>query len=200
MTLFEIIRLIVLGLAIAAPIGPISVHCMRTTIRSGLVAGIFAGLGAALADALVCLAAMSGADNFAGISNSMRQIINYLAFLFLLWLAAETMKTGDFNNHGESADSAGNSFLATFFYTALNPITLLTFLALFCGANRSSNPFEYMVLTSSCIFVGSALWWLALAYTLSFARAAISPSARRWINIGSSVCILTFAIKVLVGA
>src|SRR4051812_11958615 len=39
------------GVAVAAPMGPVGVYCIDRTLRDGLRTGLFAGLGAALADA-----------------------------------------------------------------------------------------------------------------------------------------------------
>ena len=48
-----------IGLAIAAPVGPIGVLCIRRTLADGWVFGLVSGLGAATADALYgCIAGM----------------------------------------------------------------------------------------------------------------------------------------------
>ncbi|MCB0207269.1 MAG: LysE family translocator, partial [Anaerolineae bacterium] len=43
-------RGLVIGLAIAAPVGPIGVLCIRRTLAEGRLAGLVTGLGAATAD------------------------------------------------------------------------------------------------------------------------------------------------------
>src|ERR1700693_4676619 len=45
-------RGLVLGLMIAAPVGPVGLLCIRRTIQKGLPAGFATGLGAALADTI----------------------------------------------------------------------------------------------------------------------------------------------------
>ena len=40
-----------IGLAIAAPVGPVGVLCVRRTLSEGRLMGLAAGLGAAVADA-----------------------------------------------------------------------------------------------------------------------------------------------------
>jgi len=47
-----LLRGLILGLSIAAPVGPIGVLCIRRTLSDGQVAGLVSGLGAATADAL----------------------------------------------------------------------------------------------------------------------------------------------------
>ncbi len=41
-----------IGFAVAAPVGPIGVLCIRTTLERGRIAGFCAGLGAAVADTI----------------------------------------------------------------------------------------------------------------------------------------------------
>jgi len=43
---------IIIGLAIAAPVGPIGVLCIRRTLADGRASGFVSGLGAATADAV----------------------------------------------------------------------------------------------------------------------------------------------------
>ena len=42
---------VVIGFAVAAPVGPIGVLCIRRTLTDGRAAGLVSGLGAATADA-----------------------------------------------------------------------------------------------------------------------------------------------------
>lgn len=49
-----------IGLAIAAPVGPIGLLCMQRTLEYGRRYGIISGLGAATADFLYGLLALSG--------------------------------------------------------------------------------------------------------------------------------------------
>jgi threonine/homoserine/homoserine lactone efflux protein len=53
-----ILRGFILGLAIAAPVGPIGVLCIRRTLAQGRAIGFVSGLGAATADVVYgCIAA-----------------------------------------------------------------------------------------------------------------------------------------------
>jgi threonine/homoserine/homoserine lactone efflux protein len=51
------VRGLIIGLSIAAPVGPIGVLCIRRTLADGHTAGLVSGLGAATADAVYgCIA------------------------------------------------------------------------------------------------------------------------------------------------
>ena len=51
-----LIKGLLIGLAIAAPLGPIGILCMNRTLDRGPPLGFICGLGAAAADALYALA------------------------------------------------------------------------------------------------------------------------------------------------
>jgi len=47
----------IIGISIAAPVGPIGLLCVRRTLTQGRAAGLISGLGAATADAIYgCIA------------------------------------------------------------------------------------------------------------------------------------------------
>ena len=48
----ELLKGFLLGFAIAAPVGPIGLLCVRRTLAGGMAAGLASGLGAATADAM----------------------------------------------------------------------------------------------------------------------------------------------------
>ena len=52
MDLDVLLRGIVMGFAIAAPVGPIGLLCIRRTLADGRAAGLATGMGAATADAV----------------------------------------------------------------------------------------------------------------------------------------------------
>ena len=58
--MFFLIKGIVLGFSIAAPVGPIGVLCIRRTLANGMKNGFLSGLGAATADAIYGLLAVLG--------------------------------------------------------------------------------------------------------------------------------------------
>jgi threonine/homoserine/homoserine lactone efflux protein len=51
---------IIIGFAIAAPVGPIGVLCIRRTLAEGRASGLVSGLGAATADAIYASVAALG--------------------------------------------------------------------------------------------------------------------------------------------
>src|SRR5436309_960181 len=103
----------VLGLSIAAPVGPIGLLCIRRTLTHGRVAGFVSGLGAATADfAYACIAAFgisAAVSNFFGAEHAVRII----GAVFLLYLGVKTF----FDKPAEAAATAPASTLVRCFST-----------------------------------------------------------------------------------
>jgi len=199
MTLFDITRLVLTGMAISAPVGPISLLCMRTTLRSGLIAGLCAGLGAATADGTICCAALNGLGHILTASKFSITAVNFFAAAFLFYIALDILFTAH-REHHETAnpqESAGKTFLSTFLFTALNPITLITFAALFCGNTALKSAVEASIATSFCIFIGSCCWWLILSIFLTVARGHLDSRVTKLINVTSALFILAFSFKLI---
>jgi threonine/homoserine/homoserine lactone efflux protein len=199
MTIIDMLKTILVGMALAAPIGPISLLCIRTTIGSGFRAGFSAGLGAALADGIVCLAALFGIGIISSSPLFSGPLLSWVAAAYLVYLGGSMIF-----HSGKNAPAAGTadqgpaqSFVSTFVFTAINPITLLSFAALFCNRNSSENSLHTLLLTAACIALGSAIWWLILAAFMSVARSNLGKKALKAIDLGSAFCILACGIKLI---
>jgi threonine/homoserine/homoserine lactone efflux protein len=203
MDLGLILRGIVIGFSIAAPVGPIGVLCIRRTLAEGRVVGLATGLGAATADALYgCMAAFG----LTALTNRLIGAglwIRLIGGAFLLYLGIRTLLA----KPGERAAAASGSglagaYLSTFVLTLTNPMTILSFLAVFAALGLGSTHPEPLAAVSLVVgvFAGSALWWLGLSAVVSMLRSKFDARALRWVNIGSGLVIVAFAIAALVGA
>ncbi|HVL58462.1 MAG TPA: LysE family transporter [Burkholderiaceae bacterium] len=198
------LKAMLLGLAIAAPVGPIGLLCIQRTLAHGLRIGIATGLGAALADACYGAAAALGfAVAIAAIGDS--PLWQVAAALLLIGLAAVALRAPA--PRATRAPDAPPRWLgpwtataSTFALTIANPMTVLSFVAMFgvLGVTRSDPD---VVLAVICgVFAGSMIWWLILSGTVTALRAAISPRASRAIQFGSALVLLAFGLYALVVA
>jgi len=203
MDLGLILRGIVIGFSIAAPVGPIGVLCIRRTLAEGRLVGLATGLGAATADALYgCMAAFG----LTALTNRLIGAglwIRLIGGAFLLYLGIRTLLA----KPGERAATASGSglaraYLSTFVLTLTNPMTILSFLAVFAAMGMGSTHPEPLAAVSLVVgvFAGSALWWLGLSAVVSMLRSKFDARALRWVNIGSGLVIVAFAVAALVGA
>jgi threonine/homoserine/homoserine lactone efflux protein len=134
MDLSFLLRGLAIGFSIAAPIGPIGILCMRRTLVQGRVSGILSGLGAASADAIYgCIAAL-GLTLISDLLITQQSWLRLIGGVFLCYLGIKTF----LSNPSENATSIrryglAGAYASTFLLTLANPLTILSFAAVFAG-------------------------------------------------------------------
>ncbi|WP_448563568.1 LysE family translocator [Trichothermofontia sp.] len=128
------IKGMVIGFAIAAPVGPIGVLCIQQTLAEGQLMGLLSGLGAATADAVYGAIAGFGLTLAADFLLSYAAGLQLLGGLFLCYLGVRTFLTPP---AVEAATVAGKGLLgayaSTFVLTLTNPATILAFIGVLTG-------------------------------------------------------------------
>lgn len=184
-----------MGIAIAAPVGPIGVLCIQRTLTQGRIAGIITGLGAACADLIYGLIAGLGLTFISRFLISHHMWIQLLGGIFLMYLGVRTVTKQAHGIMGKAIKkNLMKAFFTTFAQTLTNPITILSFTAIFAGLGISDSQAHaasalYFV---TGIFFGSSLWWLLLTTGVSLFQKKISPRALVMINYGSGIIIMLF--------
>src|SRR5271155_5027941 len=125
---------IIIGFTIAAPVGPIGVLCIRRSLADGRKIGLATGLGAATADAAYGCVAGFGLTVISSFLVGHRFWLGLLGGLFLCYLGIRTFMS---KPSGKAAEVRGSglfsAYLSTFFLTMTNPMTILSFVAVFAG-------------------------------------------------------------------
>jgi threonine/homoserine/homoserine lactone efflux protein len=192
---------LIIGFSIAAPVGPIGVLCIRHTLAEGRLHGLVSGLGAATADAIYgCIAAFG----LTFISDTLVQQQAWLRLLggaFLIFLGVKTLLAKPSEKLPlEKRIGLSGAYGSTFFLTLTNPVTILSFAAIFAGIGLGSAVADYSsaTLLVFSVFTGSALWWLILSGTVSLLRKKVTPKVLRWINRFSGAITMSFGVFVLI--
>jgi len=194
--LATLLRGIVLGFCASAPVGPVGLVCIRRTLASGMSAGIFSGLGAALADSLYGCVAAFGISAVSGFLLRNRNAFRLAGGIFLCCFGLCMIHARHDSKDVRRPPSSGGLFISTFVLTASNPLTVLSFVAIFSGLGfHTSCPFTL----ATGVFIGSVLWWSLLSGGVSLFRRRMSPAVFRWIDLISGGVIAAFGIA-LVGA
>jgi threonine/homoserine/homoserine lactone efflux protein len=189
------LRGLVLGFTIAAAVGPISLLVIRRTLAEGRVVGLVSGLGVATADGTYGAIAAFGLTAVTDLLVDWRRALGVIGGAFLLWLAWRTFTAVP----GDAADpdrrrGLPGAYLSTLGLTLTNPMTILSFAALFVGLGvTGGDPAGATVLTLG-VFAGSALWWVVLTTVVSAFRSRLTPSGMRRVNMASGLLIGTFAV------
>ncbi len=195
-----LLRGIVIGFSIAAPVGPIGVLCIRRALAEGRAAGLVSGLGAATADALYGCIAGFGLTFISSLLIGQQMWIRLLGGLFLCYLGVKTLlaKPSEQPTSVESSGLAG-AYSSTFFLTLTNPMTILSFTAVFAGlgVGNVSGGYGSAATLVMGVFIGSSLWWLFLSGMAGAFRARFNARALRWVNGISGIIITVFGLAAL---
>jgi threonine/homoserine/homoserine lactone efflux protein len=195
------LRGLIIGFSIAAPVGPIGVLCIRRTLAQGRASGLISGLGAATADAIYGSIAGFGLTFISSLLIRQQGWFRLVGGLFLCYLGLKTFLARPAE---QPVLAKGNDLISayalTFFLTLTNPMTILSFAAIFAGlgiGTASGNYFSAGMLVLG-VFLGSALWWLILSSGVGMIWKKFNPLALRWINRISGIIITAFGLLVLI--
>lgn len=190
-----------LGFAIAAPVGPIGLLCIRRSLAQGRMMGLATGLGAATADGLYGAIAGFGLTALSDQLIAQATILRILGGLFLCYLGLVTLRSQPASL--AAAAPSGRGLLAaygsTFVLTLTNPATILSFIVIFAGLGVVSPGQDWLtaIATVVGVFAGSALWWVCLSWGVTFFRKYLTMARLVWLNRLAGAAILAFGIGAL---
>lgn len=188
-----LLRGLIAGLVIAAPVGPVNVVCMNRALFSGWRAGIVCGLGSAAADTFY--GAVAGFSITFVIDFLIREL-----FWIRLWGGILLVIIGivyffkEPSRRDDRQDASAN-FRLTFFLTLTNPTTVLSFIAVLAalgiGRHRDGLPTIFLI---AGIFCGSMLWWIILSSAVTRIRGHAGGRPLRWMHRIGGLAIGCFGI------
>jgi threonine/homoserine/homoserine lactone efflux protein len=194
---------LIIGFAIAAPVGPIGILCINRSLNDGFAAGFICGLGAATADGVYGCVAAFGLTFISSFFINQQIWIHLIGGLFLLYLGYGTIRRR-VAEKGAILSSNNNllkAYYTTFFLTLTNPMTILSFLAIFAGAGIGQIGVDYSdasILVVGVV-VGSLLWWMALSYSVSLLlRHRLNTVILQRINYLSGTILIAFGVSAIV--
>ena len=207
MTDFIIINGFIFGLVLAAPVGPVGVLCVQRTLSEGRMHGLLSGLGAAVGDAIYGAIAAFGVSAVQLWISDHQVSLRTIGGILLLLLAAKTLilrpNRKNQKNVGKlHTENLLQDFVSTFLLAITNPITILTFAGLFVtlGSTDVGDSVNNAALLVFGVFIGSALWWFALAFTANLARPYIDGGYQKWVSRISAAILISFGVYALITA
>jgi len=186
----------VIGLLIAAPVGPIGLLCVQRTLERGPKIGIASGLGAATADAVYGAIGAAGLTALIQLFTTLSKPLAVFGALFLAWMGLRLLQTPATGRPATTSKGTGvlPAFSSTLVLTLANPMTILSFIAVFAalGGGQEPTPSTAMVMVSG-IFSGSLLWWLILTGSVTLVRHKIGDSTLALIQKAAGALLLGFS-------
>lgn len=161
---------ILVGIIVSAPMGPIGVLCIQKTVNKGKFIGFFSGMGAATADTFYAILATFGVTyitDFLNKNQLMFQIVGIVVLLFLGFrmIFNNPIKQYRYYRSGTKKKNFFKDYVSVFFLTISNPLTIIffgaafTMLGLFNTSKNIANSNYILVLG---IFIGASSWWFFL--------------------------------------
>ena len=197
MEVWTVLKGMGLGLAIAAPVGPIGLLCIRRSLTQGQLMGLVTGLGAATADGIYgCMAGFgltAGADLLVDHAPALRLI----GGVFLCYLGFTTLRADPATGAAQlSSRGLWGAYASTLLLTLTNPATILSFIAIFAGLGLvgSSQSWGASLALILGVFLGSALWWLFLSWGVTLFSQRLTPSRLKWLNRLAGAAIFAFGV------
>jgi len=194
---------ILIGIAVAAPVGPIGLLCIQRTLQDGLPTGIATGLGAALADgifgAIAAFGLASISDQLIAHQDPLRIIGGLVLFVlaYRAWYRAPPeMPRAPVHVRVISGFGTG---LAV---TLSNPMTIMGFLGIFAGLGLSelnAGPVSALQMVIG-VLLGSGMWWLGLCMGTQALKPKFGPQSLAWTNRLAALLLVGFGTFAIGGA
>jgi threonine/homoserine/homoserine lactone efflux protein len=197
---YLLIQGLLIGFVVAVPVGPLGLLCINRALLLGPISGLYSGLGVATADALAAAIAALGISLVSGFLTQHQIVFRLIGGLFLFYLGVKIYTSKPKQQPPpRNVNSLLSAYATTLFLTISNPVTILSFVAIYAGWHVQSLAGDYIaaaILTCG-VFVGSALWWIALFVGLTAFRDKFSLRILGWIHRVSGALIAGFGIVVL---
>lgn len=191
---------LMIGFAIAAPVGPIGILCINRTLKAGTLAGLVSGLGAAFADACYGCIAGFGLVSVSQFLLAQASLIRVLGGLILIIFGIKTFLSSSKKKAlTDKANTLWEDFLSTLLLTLTNPATIISFIAIYASlgiVEESANYFEATAIVLG-VFLGSLMWWGILCSIVNLIRHKLSDSILKWIDYFSGAVLVVFGIFAL---
>lgn len=209
---------LVLGLSVAAPVGPMGMLCIERTLAGGFRPGFAAGLGAATVHALYAALVTAGLVHLAPAAGIWNLYGRIAAAAFLLWIGwrmlSRSLEQVALSANGpdlsllvpvaspkRAVEGTIGNYAAAVALSLTNPVTLSFFMMLVPAIPAEAQPqagWAEVLSLPAGVFAGSSLWWLVLSGAVGLARARVTARAIGRINRTCGLAIVALALFIAV--
>jgi threonine/homoserine/homoserine lactone efflux protein len=200
MDIIVFLKGLLIGFAMAIPVGPIGVLCIRKTLSEGHSRGLIVGLGGATADSLYGGVAAFGLKFVSDVIVSEQLWVHLLGGGLLLYLGFRTIRAKrkdpilPFGNKG-----SWGSFVSAFILALTNPLTMFAFVAVFAAFGLGARlSFLSAGILVTGVFSGTCLWFFTLGFVATLFRRRLKRGGLVWVNRVSGGLIILSGMIALV--
>jgi putative LysE/RhtB family amino acid efflux pump len=198
---------VLIGIAAAAPIGPVNLLVIQRTLQRGPWSAFLLGLGGALGDAAFAVAAAFGISAIEALISQNQALFRLFGGLVMLGFGVFVWRSAPHLNAPiQRVPRTRHMALATFLMTVTNPATILWFIATFGTigfhdiGQASDSALYHSSLLVLGVFVGSLLWWLFVISIALRLRSRLADRHLVMINHLSAGVLLVFGAAALLWA
>jgi putative LysE/RhtB family amino acid efflux pump len=216
MFLFPFLKALLLGVVVAAPVGPVGALVIRRTLRVGPGLGIATGVGAAIADAVFALIAALGlgaAQSFflrheltLAVGGGLLILVIGFVSLFknLRERREELEATEEANEETFLRERPGplkilRAIGASFLITITNPMTIVGFGVAFTalGLVQSPGHESFPIVLVAGVLAGSMCWWATLSMGVRWMERRMSKMWIFKVHVLTSLMIIVSGLACL---
>lgn len=199
MLFFTLVKAWMVGMAIAAPVGPIGLLCVRKTLEIGFLGTIAVGLGAALADSIFGFIAALGVTAISHFLLEKVAVIKVIGGMFLLYLAYKEARAEPINSKISSQHKTLSKIaVEVFLLTLTNPMTILCFIGIFSIIGGGGNSIVELVIIVFGLFLGSMSWWFVLGSIVIKIKHKLPQAWMNKVRYLSAIILSGFGIMAVV--
>ncbi|MBI3149437.1 MAG: LysE family transporter [Betaproteobacteria bacterium] len=185
---------LLIGLAVAAPVGPMALLCIERTLARGQVAGLAFGLGIALADAAYAALAALGVGTLSELLLASSRPLQVIGGVLMLYFGLRVaLAKPSVAIAGKDPGSNARALLTAFALTLANPPTIVFFAGVFAAMSSGGAAARPAVFALG-VLTGSALWWLLLSSLVRALGRFLDQRWRRGINLVCGLVVAALAL------
>jgi len=199
---YTLLQNILLGLSLAAPIGPVNLEIIKRGLKSGFTQAFLTGAGAMSADATYLTLIFFGLISFLNLP-LMKIFLGVAGSIILVYLGATSIKEycgKSLTNKKQPHRLFKNSYTAGYVLAFFSPMTIVWWTGVF-GALLAgqATPTTSMNAFLSClsILLGCFLWVIFLSAALHWGKKIIAEKVIRFISLIAGIFLVGFGFYFL---
>lgn len=196
--LATILHNLILGLSLAAPLGPSGLAIIQTGLKRGFLAALITGVGVTLADATYFLLVYFGLAGLMG-RPAVKVLVWGLGSAVLLHLGVQSLREarGRIDLDKATLPERKSPLLVGYLVNISNPLAIVWWLGVFgsvLGMSAGEGRVQTLV-SSSAILAGILLWHATMSALAHWGRRILNARNIRLISLVAGAALVFFALR-----
>ena len=199
-TLQLVLKGLIVGIIISAPMGPVGILCIQRTMKKGRIFGIVTGAGAALSDFIYALITGLGMSFVIDLIERGQTLfwLKLMGSIMLLIFGIHTYLQDPHKGMRTKMKRKGTlfyNFISGFGLTISNPLIVFLFIAL-CNMFTFVIPSNLLgqAIGYLSIIAGAMLWWFGLTYVIAKMKDNFGLRGILYLNRGIGSIVICSSI------